>query len=84
MARIRAFLGIPALQNALIATWYKVGYYDRRVDKLNTFQVVLTWYGTESYVCYFYEQLQWTMGGSSGGIHAVAGLSGLAPSSFLF
>ena len=43
-----------------IATWYKVGYWSRQTDKLNTFQAVIIGDdNSNTYVIYNYGSLQW-------------------------
>ena len=45
----------------VVATWYKVGYYDKKFDKRNTFQVVLACEdGKYCYSFLSYEQIEWT------------------------
>ena len=59
----------------IVATWYKVGYYNNNTDKLNTFQIALA---CEKYrYCYAflsYDQLQWTNRGGDE-VHAQAGFN---------
>ncbi|CAH1124061.1 unnamed protein product [Ceutorhynchus assimilis] len=47
-----------------IVTWHDVGYFDRKADKVNTFQVVLITDGQESYAELLYPEngIQWIQG----------------------
>ncbi|MCX6855567.1 MAG: cadherin-like beta sandwich domain-containing protein [Verrucomicrobia bacterium] len=49
---------------AQIVTWDQVGYYSQKVDKLNTFQLVVASHGVESYVLFYYPQngINWLLG----------------------
>ncbi len=60
---------------ALTVTWYRVGYYNARVDLRNTFQLLIRRVsGTSDYdVEYRYAQLQWTTGDASGGTGGLGG-----------
>jgi hypothetical protein len=64
--------------NQLIVTWYYVGYYSGAVDKLNSFQMILTDRSDVSAgdfdVEFRYEQLQWTTGAASGGVGGLGGV----------
>lgn len=60
-----------------IVTWNKVGYYSAAINKLNSFQIVLT---DRSEIAqgdfdieYRYNQLEWTTGGASGGSNGLGG-----------
>ena len=46
---------------ALIATWYRVGYYREQNDKLNTFQCVITTDGAQSFAIFLYNEIQWVL-----------------------
>ena len=63
--------------NTVVVTWDQVGYYNRNVDKINDFQLVLrnrAETGAGNFDADFrYNILQWTTGSASGG---VAGLGG--------
>lgn len=56
----------------MIITWDSMGYFNNRVDKLNSFQLVLT-NGLDPIlpagknVGFYYKNMQWTTGGASGG-----------------
>ncbi|XP_065916878.1 uncharacterized protein [Dysidea avara] len=68
------------IQNLLIATWYRVGYYYQSFDKTNTFQCVLATSGVESFAIFLYadERMQWTTGSNSGGFRGLGGTEALA------
>ena len=64
--------------NTIVVTWDRVGYFDRNIDKTNTFQVALsdgsnTFMGLGNTMCFAYDNVDWTSGDSSGG---TAGLDG--------
>jgi hypothetical protein len=50
----QAFGGAFAAASAFVATWDHVGYFSSHVDKRNTFQVVLTTDGEQSFVIFHY------------------------------
>jgi hypothetical protein len=64
--------------NTAVVTWHNVGYYGRRTDKLNNFQLVLrnrSDTGSGNFDFDFrYQQLQWTTGDASGGINGLGGV----------
>ncbi|CAG7838551.1 unnamed protein product [Allacma fusca] len=45
-----------------IVTWDNVGYFDRKSDKLNTFQLVIASDGGDSYALFYYKKIQWIQG----------------------
>ncbi|XP_065209284.1 nidogen [Planococcus citri] len=47
-----------------IATWYRVGYYNQKYDKVNTYQIVIASNNEESYVEFLYadDGIQWIQG----------------------
>lgn len=53
---------------SVIATWYKVGYYQYGFDRLNTFQAVLTTDGSFSYAIFLYPTggIQWIQTSTGG------------------
>jgi gliding motility-associated-like protein len=61
-----------------IFKWHKVGYFSSQADKLNSFMLVLT-DGTDIHlpnglnVGFFYDDMQWTTGGASGGTNGFGG-----------
>jgi len=61
----------------LVVTWDRVGYYNQRIDKINTFQLVIranTVPGfTGNDVQFAYGDMQWTTGGASGGVSGFGG-----------
>jgi hypothetical protein len=66
--------------HALYVNWVEVGHYVRRMDKRNTFQVVIT-DGTDpvipggNNVSFCYGDMQWTTGDASGGVEGFGGVS---------
>jgi hypothetical protein len=68
-----------ALENQFIVTWFYVGYYASRTDKLNAFQLILTDRSEiapgDFDVEFRYEQLEWTTGNASGGSGGLGGVS---------
>ncbi len=62
------------------AIWRDVGYYDQRVDRRNTFQVLLVdlsaFEGFGAFAILFaYDQIQWEAGEASGGVNGLGGAS---------
>ncbi|XP_065911625.1 protein mesh-like isoform X3 [Dysidea avara] len=59
-----------------IATWNRVGYYESKVDKTNTFQAVLATNGLQSFVIFLYAdgEIQWTTGDASSGLNGLGGI----------
>ncbi|MEZ4405617.1 MAG: nidogen-like domain-containing protein [Polyangiales bacterium] len=74
-----------ALQPGIVAaTWFEVGYYDRRIATRDTFQVVMREVATpDDWDLEFrYGQCQWTTGDASEGISGLGGtpaVAGLLP-----
>ncbi|XP_068098037.1 uncharacterized protein [Hyperolius riggenbachi] len=66
-------------QWVFVATWHRVGYYASNTDKLNTFQVVLSTDGNQTFLLYNYEDIQWPSLDANGyivyGPVALAGLN---------
>jgi hypothetical protein len=69
----------------LIVTWPGVGYYDRKTNLLNTFQVIITngndpLIGLGNNVAFYYGDMQWTTGevASNGGVGGFGGLPATA------
>lgn len=65
--------------NRLVITWDHVGYFSEQVDKLNTFQVILTdgndpLIGVGNNVCFCYDDMQWTTGSASQGTNGFGGI----------
>lgn len=54
----------------------QVGYYSSKVSKLNTFQLMVAKYGTQTYTGFFYDKLQWSAGEASGGAGGIWGGAG--------
>ena len=71
--------GTYAGHTAFGATWPGVGYYGLHVDKLNTFQIILTDrsdVGLGNFDIYLnYDQIQWETGDASGGSGGLGGTS---------
>jgi hypothetical protein len=67
-----------ALENQFIVTWFYVGYYSARTDKLNAFQLILTDRSDVAQgdfdVEFRYERLEWTTGNASGGSGGLGGV----------
>ena len=64
--------------NRLTVIWDGVGYYSGRVDKLNTFEVVITdgndpLIGVGNNVAFSYSDMQWTTGEASDGLDGFGG-----------
>ncbi|MGB3181233.1 MAG: nidogen-like domain-containing protein [Cyclobacteriaceae bacterium] len=58
--------------------WHRVGYYNEKSDKINTFKLVLTdgtdpGVGIGNNVAFYYEDMQWTTGDASGGTNGFYG-----------
>lgn len=65
--------------NALYVNWTEVGYYGMHVDKLNTFQLIIsdgtnTDVGIGSTVSFCYKDMQWTTGDASQGSNGFGGV----------
>lgn len=58
-------------QSIFVVTWNNVGYFNRKSDLLNSFQVVLIWSGEEAYTQFLYPQ------GGINWVQAETGDSGL-------
>lgn len=61
----------------LVVTWDAVGYFNFSVDKLNTFQIVLTGpnglLADSSNTAFYYQDMQWTTGSASGSNNGFGG-----------
>lgn len=66
-----------AIPGKFIVTWNYVGYYAGAINKLNTFQIVLTDRNEIAQgdfdIEYRYKQLEWTTGNASGGSNGLGG-----------
>lgn len=61
-------------ENRVVITWDHVGYYNRNVDKRNTFQLIITApQGGTNLFGFSYDDIQWTTGGFSDGINGFGG-----------
>lgn len=63
---------------ALIVNWVDVGYYNRQVDKRNTFQLIITngndpLVANGNNVAFCYKDMQWTTGSASNGVNGFGG-----------
>ncbi len=62
----------------LVVTWDRVGYFSNRIDKINTFQLVIRANTTPGFtgndVQFAYGDMQWTTGGASGGVNGFGGV----------
>ena len=68
---------------AIVATWFKVGYFDSHIDRKNTFQVALSCEGEKVCYCFLsYEQIQWTESDLQK-IHAQAGFNDIKGNTLL-
>ena len=78
----QAFGGAFAATSAFVATWDRVGYFSSHVDKLNTFQVVLTTDGEQSFVIFHYldNGMQWEAGDADGGVGGFIPIGGTGTS----
>ena len=60
-----------------VVTWDTVGYFGNQVDKLNTFQLVLSadenGFGTGLNAAFSYGDMNWTTGSASGGVNGFGG-----------
>lgn len=65
---------LDPLAGRFTATWNQVGYYSRHTDLLNSFQVILTDDGFGDFdIEYRYQDINWTTGDASGGLHGLGG-----------
>ena len=78
----QAFGGAFTAASAFVATWDHVGYFSSHVDKLNTFQVVLTTDGVQSFVIFHYldNGMQWEAGEADGGVGGFIPIGGTGTS----
>ena len=78
----RAFGGVFVATSAFVATWDHVGYFSSHTDKLNTFQVVLTTDGVQSFVIFHYldNGMQWETGDADGGVGGFLPIGGTGTS----
>jgi hypothetical protein len=65
--------------NVLAVSWDEVGYYSYGVDKLNTFQVLISdgadaSMGIGNNICFCYENMDWTTGDASSGSGGLGGI----------
>jgi hypothetical protein len=78
----KAFGRAFAATSAFVATWDHVGYFASHIDKLNTFQVVLTTNGIQSFVIFHYldNGMQWEAGDADGGVGGFIPIGGTGTS----
>lgn len=65
--------------NRLTVIWYQVGYYARKVDKRNTFQLIISdgsdpSIGIGNNLAFYYGDMEWTTGSASGGTNGFGGV----------
>jgi len=59
---------------AIVQTWDRVGFYDRRTNKENTFQIIIVSDGFDNtFAGMYYDKIEWTTGDDSGGINGLGG-----------
>ena len=64
------------VRNAFVVNWNNVGYYNRKTDKLDTFQLLFVDRGAGNFdVMYNYEKILWETGDASGGVGGLGGTS---------
>ncbi|CAF3739978.1 unnamed protein product [Rotaria sp. Silwood1] len=59
----------------ITGTWYRVGAYNSKIDRLNTFQIVLATDGDRSFAFILYHDLQWAGPGYTTEPYAQAGFN---------
>jgi len=57
-----------------VVTWDSVGYYNQKVNKLNTFQLILVANQDQTFAIFNYGNIQWTTGDASGGSNGLGGV----------
>lgn len=63
-----------AARDSFVVTWSDVGYYNRKVDKTNTFQMELVDQGAGNFEIIFrYADISWTTGDASSGTGGLGG-----------
>lgn len=70
--------GMVGGRRTFSAVWQRIGYFQNKADRLNTFQVVLTERGVGSNnfsIEFNYDQIQWETGDVSGGVNGLGGQS---------
>jgi len=74
----RDFMDYPQIFTAKVAivqTWDRVGYYDRRTNKENTFQIVIVSDGFDNtFAGMYYDKITWTTGDDSQGVNGLGGI----------
>lgn len=75
-----AFGGSFAASSAFVSTWDAVGYYGSHTDLVNTFQLVLTTDGVDSFAIFNYldDGMTWETGDASGGSGGFGGTEAAA------
>ncbi|MBK6596606.1 MAG: PEP-CTERM sorting domain-containing protein [Proteobacteria bacterium] len=71
-------MNLRVMDNQLIVTWDRVGYFSANTNLLNTFQLVLRGPGYaipagEGQIGFFYTSMQWETGDASGGANGFGG-----------
>lgn len=65
---------LDTVNDVITITWDDVGYYNRKIDKLNAFQLQLIDLGSGEWtVRFIYENVSWTTGDASGGSGGLGG-----------
>jgi hypothetical protein len=60
----------------VVVTWDRVGYYNAKTDKLNSFQLILRDDESGDQVIFVYGDLEWTTAEGHEVVHAIAGFDG--------
>jgi VCBS repeat-containing protein len=69
------YYDLDSVDGVMTITWDQVGYYSGRVDKLNSFQIVLVNEGGGNFdIVYRYADINWTTGSASGGVNGLGGV----------
>ena len=77
----QVFPSITSVSSVFVATWDHVGYYNKNIDKKNTFQTIIAVGEVNgkphSFVIFNYldNGIQWTFGDASRGVHAQCGFN---------
>jgi hypothetical protein len=70
----RVWYDVDAVRGIVTFTWDDVGYYNRKTDKKNAFQMrLIRQNATDFNLQYRYEHLEWTTGDASGGSNGLGG-----------
>ena len=70
---------LDTVNDVITITWDDVGYYNRKTNKLNAFQMQLIDLGDGDWTVRFvYENIDWTTGDASGGSNGLGGVTATA------